>query len=82
MERGARQWGGSNGAGGRRLSKVSRGGLNSKYCTASGEHNIFKPQRADAFYKSICPCVCLSVCPCVRVFIFEVPFKRLFAPTS
>ena len=30
--------------------------------------------------------VCVSVCPCVRpsvrVFTFEVPFKRLFAPTS
>ena len=25
---------------------------------------------------------CLSVCPCVCVFTFEVPFKRLFAPTS
>ena len=24
----------------------------------------------------------LSVCPCVCVFTFEVPFKRLFAPTS
>ena len=26
--------------------------------------------------------VCVSVCPCVCVFTFEVPFKRLFAPTS
>ena len=26
--------------------------------------------------------VCVSVCPSVRVFTFEVPFKRLFAPTS
>ena len=26
--------------------------------------------------------VCLSVCPSVCVFTFEVPFKRLFAPTS
>ena len=33
---------------------------------------------ADAFYKSICPCVC--VCLFVRVFTFEVSFKRLFAP--
>ena len=33
---------------------------------------------ADAFYKSKCPSVCLSVC----VFTFEVPFKRLFVPTS
>ena len=36
---------------------------------------------ADAFYKSKCPSVCVSVrvlvCSC-----FEVPFKRLFAPTS
>ena len=29
---------------------------------------------ADAFYKSICPYVC--------VFTFEVPFNSLFAPTS
>ena len=33
---------------------------------------------ADAFYKSKCPSVCLSVC----LFTFEVPFKRRFAPTS
>ena len=26
--------------------------------------------------------VCLSVCLSVRLFTFEVPFKRLFAPTS
>ena len=37
---------------------------------------------ADAFYKSKCPFVCLSVRPFVRLFTFEVPFKRLFAPTS
>ena len=41
---------------------------------------------ADAFYKSkcpsVCPSVCLSVCPSVRLFNFEVPFQRLFAPTS
>ena len=40
---------------------------------------------ADAFYKSICPSICpcvrVSVCLCVRVFTFEVPLKRLFAPT-
>ena len=43
-------------------------------------HVIFKASAiwADAFYKSICPSVCLCVC----VFTFEVPFKRLFAPTS
>ena len=34
------------------------------------------------FYKSKCPSVFLSVCLFVRVFTFEVPFKRLFAPTS
>ena len=41
---------------------------------------IFKASAlwADAFYKSICPSVCLSV----RMFTFEVPFKGLFAPTS
>ena len=37
---------------------------------------IFKASAlwADAFYKSICPSV--------RLFTFEVPFRRLFAPTS
>ena len=45
---------------------------------------IFKASAlwADAFYKSICPYVCLSVCLSVCLFTFEVPFKRLFAPTS
>ena len=33
---------------------------------------------ADAFYKSVCPSVRLSV----RLFTFEVKFKCLFAPTS
>ena len=44
---------------------------------------IFKASSlwADAFYKSKCPSVCLSVCLSVCVFTFEVPFKRLFAPT-
>ena len=37
---------------------------------------------AHAFYKSKCPYVCLCVCLSVCVFTFEVPFKRLFAPTS
>ena len=37
---------------------------------------------ANAFYKSKCPSVCPSVHLSVRVFTFEVPFKRLFAPTS
>ena len=36
--------------------------------------------------KSKCPSACmsvrLSVRPSVHVFTFEVPFKRLFAPTS
>ena len=36
---------------------------------------------ADAFYKSKCPYVCLCVCGFVCLFTFEVPFKRLFAPT-
>ena len=27
-------------------------------------------------------CVCVSMCVCVCLFTFEVPFKRLFAPTS
>ena len=45
---------------------------------------IFKASAlwADAFYKSKCPSVCPSVCPCVCLFTFEIPFKRLFAPTS
>ena len=33
---------------------------------------------ADAFYKL----KCLSVCVSVRLFTLEVPFKRLFVPTS
>ena len=37
---------------------------------------------ADAFYKSKCSSVCLSVRPSVRLFTFGVPFKLLFAPTS
>ena len=42
--------------------------------------NIFKASAlwADAFYKLKCPSVRLCVC----LFTFEVPFKRLFAPTS
>ena len=36
----------------------------------------------DAFYKSKCPSVCVFVRVFVCVFTFEVPFKRLFAPTS
>ena len=45
---------------------------------------IFKASAlwANAFYKLKCPSVCPSVCPSFRVFTFEVPFKRLFAPTS
>ena len=41
---------------------------------------IFKESSlwADAFYKSKCLPVCLSV----RLFTFELPFKRLLAPTS
>ena len=44
---------------------------------------IFKASSlwADAFYRlkclSVCLCVCVSVCS-----LFEVPFQRLFAPTS
>ena len=46
--------------------------------------HIFKASAlwANAFYKSICPYACLSVCVFVCVFTFEVPFQRLFAPTS
>ena len=46
--------------------------------------NSFKASAlwADAFYKSICPSVCLFVRLSVRVFTFEVPFNGLFAPTS
>ena len=42
--------------------------------------SIFKASAvwADAFYKSKCPSVRVSV----RLFTFEVPFKRLFAPIS
>ena len=31
---------------------------------------------------SVCLSVCPSVCPSVCLFTFEVPFKRLLAPTS
>ena len=34
-----------------------------------------------AFYKSKCPCVCLSVCVFVRHTLFT-PFNGIFAPTS
>ena len=37
---------------------------------------------AYAFYKSKCPSVCVAVCVSVRLFTFEVLFKRLFALTS
>ena len=51
---------------------------------ATTEWKIFEASAlcADAFYASICPYVCLSVRLFVCVFIFEVPFKRLFAPPS
>ena len=44
---------------------------------------IFKASAlwADAFYRLKCPPACPCVCSSVRVFTFEVPFKRLFAPT-
>ena len=43
-------------------------------------NGVFKASAlwADAFYKSKCPSVCLSV----RLFTFEVQFNGLFAPTS
>ena len=42
---------------------------------------IFKASAlwADAFYNSICPCVCVCLFVCS---LFEVPFNGLFAPTS
>ena len=42
---------------------------------STGGFSIFKALAlwADAFYKSKCPSVCLT---------FEVPFRRIFAPTS
>ena len=47
-------------------------------------HKIFKALAlwADAFYKLKCSSVCPCVRPSVSVFTFEVPFKRLFAPSS
>ena len=33
------------------------------------------------FWSKVEMSVCLSVCPSVCLFTFEVPFKRLFAPT-
>ena len=59
------------------------------FCKVEGRVQIiFKASAlwADAFYKSKCPSVCPSVRLSVRLsvclFTFEVPFKRLFAPTS
>ena len=48
------------------------------------QYIIFKASAlwADAFYKSKCPSVSLSVCLSVCLFTFEVPFNGLFAPTS
>ena len=47
---------------------------------------LFSPKAlalwADAFYKLICPYLCLSMCVFVWALTFEVPLKRLFAPTS
>ena len=37
---------------------------------------------AKAFYNLKCTCVYPFVCLFVRLFTFEVPFKRLFVPTS
>ena len=55
-----------------------------KYWKDFTQYKIFKASALwdDAFYKSKYPSVCVSVCLCVHLFTFEVPFKRLFAPTS
>ena len=42
---------------------------------------VFKAS-ADAFYKSKCPSVRVSVRVSVRLFTFDVPFKHIFFPTS
>ena len=62
--------------------------LQNSFCFACVTFILFKASAlwADAFYKSKCPSVYVSVrvsvCVSVRLFTFEVPFKRLFAPTS
>ena len=47
-------------------------------------NHLFKPSAlwADGFHKSKYLSVCPSVCLFVRLFTFQVPFKRLFAPIS
>ena len=52
--------------------------------SVSPAYRIFKASAllADAFYKSKCPSVCVSVRPSVCVFTFEVLFNGLFAPPS
>ena len=42
----------------------------------------FSKHRPSGPMLSISRNVCVSVCLCVRLFTFEVPFKRLSAPTS
>ena len=59
--------------------------LNVRPCVCPSVHLfIFKASAlwADAFYKLICPSVCVFVRLFVCPFTFKVPFKRLFAPTS
>ena len=50
----------------------------------TAKYPLFKTSAlwADAFYKSKCSSVCVSVCLSLCLFTFEVPFKRLFSPTS
>ena len=59
-EVGAKRW--LNGT-----SKVNRhmDGQTDKQTDGQTFHLYHLAQRADAFYKSKCPSVCLSVCPCV-----------------
>ena len=53
-------------------------------CWNTRTEGIFKASAlwADAFYKSKCPSVCVSVYVSVCPFTFEVPFNGLFAPIS
>ena len=54
-------------------------------CILSPLHTFWKHRPSGpmlSISRNVRPSVCLSVRLFVRVFTFEVPFKRLFAPTS
>ena len=52
---------------------------NQSYVSINTTFKLFKASAlwADAFYKSKCPSVCLSVCPCVRLCVCSLLGYRL-----